>query len=1412
MVILEGLRTVRERRGRLALLLSLLIAATAASVAVPAAATASGGMLGESLTVASQGLVPGASSGVVGWGANGWGQLGNGKCCELADMPVGVEELSGVVSVAGGSAFSLGLLSDGSVWSWGDDEDGQLGNGAMETERDTPVAVSGLSSGVSAISAAVDGNHSLALLGDGTVRAWGYNGAGQLGDGSTESSDVPVTVSGLSEAAAIAAGGGFSLALLKNGTVVAWGEGEFGELGDGKTSNSDVPVAMSGLSGVVAIAAGEHTGLALLANGTVMAWGANQGGELGDGTIGGISDVPVAVSGLSGVKAIAGGGANLALLSNGTVMAWGLNGAGQLGDGSATGPRECYANAGQTSCSPTPVAVSGVTGAVGIAAGFEHSLALLGNGTVMAWGANSSGQLANGNTTGPSKCTQPGGTGACDPTPAAVGGVTGASTVAAGRYFGLAIVGEPPPPVPTVSEVEPSYGPPGGATSVTITGTSFTGATSVKFGSANAASFKVESATKITAVTPAGTGTVDVTVTTPEGTSATGASDRFSYAPTVTGVKPAAGPAAGGTSVTIAGTNFSEVSAVKFGSANAASFTVNSATSITAVSPAGIGIVNVTVTTAGGTSEAVPADDFSYGPTVTNVEANHGPPEGGNLVTITGTGFSGATAVKFGATNATTFAVNSATSINAISPPGSGPVDVTVTTPEGKSATSAADQFTYASLGCAEGHNPTVTGIQPSGGPAGTHVRLTGKGFFSVVCGDIGNSVRRIIFGAEEGTLDNEGSGEEERGVIAPPGSGTVEVRVEMQNGATNQLPPRFTYGPAEAPTVATEAASAVIGKAATLHATVNPHGQSVSDCHFEYGTSEGYGSTASCAPAPGSSPIPVAVSATVSALAPSTVYHFRVCATSSVGTRCGADRTFITSQASPPTVAKIEPTSGEESGGTAVKVTGSNLTDATAVKFGSISAGSFKVESETTITAISPPGKHEVDVTVTTPEGTSATGSGDRFRYDGPSTCTPPARESPVVTSVQPNGGPAAGGTAVTIKGQYFNTLGPCEPPSGAIAVYPVRKVMFGTVQATSFKEVSEGVVEAIAPAGTGTVDVTVETFTTSSPGPADRYTYGPPSPVVETDAASAIAGSSATVNATVNPTGTEVTECKFEYGPTTAYGASAACTPAPGAGTSPVAVSASVKGLANGTTYHFRISATNSGGTATGGDLTFTTTVPAKIHWYRNLVRIEEGRRTPYISWGAITLTTSKGGAPTECQGAAAGEVENPMRSSPGAFEETGVAYTAALDLYDCVNAECEAAGGKPEITSEGLPWPGALSEEAKHAFTLATTGIRLFLHCHLASLSPTESPGTGAYSGLEERKAIEYNAPGAATCVTGAEATLKPKEVAGTSVEKPSKTEFSEASGTLECGADGTGVTTGNLKMMGYLEAETIVVKNP
>jgi len=267
---------------------------------------------------------------------------------------------------------------------------------------------------------------------------------------------------------------------------------------------------------------------------------------------------------------------------------------------------------------------------------------------------------------------------------------------------------------PVVSSVSPTEGPVAGNTSVTISGTDFTGASQVTFGGTSA-SFSAISATQITATAPPhSVGTVDIRVTTPGGTSATGAGDQYTYTavPTVSSISPQSGPSSGGTSVTIMGTGFTPSSTVKFGTTNATNVSYSSSTTLTANAPAGTGTVNVTVTTSGGTSATNGNTMFIYipAPTVTSLTPNTGVTGGGTSVTVTGTAFTGATAVKFGATSAA-FTVNSATSITATSPAGAaGTVDITITGPGGTSSTTAADRFTFVAV-------PTAANISLSNVP-----------------------------------------------------------------------------------------------------------------------------------------------------------------------------------------------------------------------------------------------------------------------------------------------------------------------------------------------------------------------------------------------------------------------------------------------------------------------------------------------------------------------------------------------------------------------------------------------------------------------------------------------------------------------------------------------------------------------
>ncbi len=295
---------------------------------------------------------------------------------------------SDAVAITTGGDYTCALLSTGGVMCWGWNLFGQLGNGTT-TDPLAPVEVLGLTNGVAAIAAG--GYHTCALTTAGGVKCWGDNDVGQLGDGSPMNCHMPVDVSGLSSGmTAVAAGGWHTCALTAAGGVKCWGWNIYGQLGDGTTTDRLTPVDVSGLSsGVTAIAVGGYHTCALTAAGGVKCWGSITGDGTGD-----YSDTPVDVSDLSsGVTAISAGGSfdSLAVgyghtcaLIYGGVKCWGWNYFGQLGDG--TGMYRL-----------TPVDVFGLSsGVTAISAGVEHTCAKIAAGGVKCWGRNDIGQLGDG--------------------------------------------------------------------------------------------------------------------------------------------------------------------------------------------------------------------------------------------------------------------------------------------------------------------------------------------------------------------------------------------------------------------------------------------------------------------------------------------------------------------------------------------------------------------------------------------------------------------------------------------------------------------------------------------------------------------------------------------------------------------------------------------------------------------------------------------------------------------------------------------------------------------------------------------------------------------------------------------------------------------------------------------------------
>jgi alpha-tubulin suppressor-like RCC1 family protein len=323
---------------------------------------------------------------VWGWGENTQGTLGDGTYTTQYS-PTSIPGLSGITWLEGGSSHSVARKDDGTPWTTGSDGSGQLGNGT-EPSRNT-FGVLAKPGGVDVVTMAAGSWHTLALGADGRVWAWGLNTSGELGIGNTTNQTQPVQVSLLAGVQGIAAHGNHSVAVKADGTVWAWGANSEGQLGSGNTSPSTVPVqvkkdATTFLTNITAVAAGGGFSLALAADGTVWSWGRNAEGELGSGAMGTQRTYAGAVVQLGQVRQIAAGDLfALAVRQDGTVWAWGAGDYGQLGNG-------------QGSNKATPVQAIGLSGIHSVAAGGRFGLALGLDGTVWGWGWNAYGQLGDG--------------------------------------------------------------------------------------------------------------------------------------------------------------------------------------------------------------------------------------------------------------------------------------------------------------------------------------------------------------------------------------------------------------------------------------------------------------------------------------------------------------------------------------------------------------------------------------------------------------------------------------------------------------------------------------------------------------------------------------------------------------------------------------------------------------------------------------------------------------------------------------------------------------------------------------------------------------------------------------------------------------------------------------------------------
>jgi hypothetical protein len=549
---------------------------------------------------------------------------------------------------------------------------------------------------------------------------------------------------------------------------------------------------------------------------------------------------------------------------------------------------------------------------------------------------------------------------------------------------------------PTVTGLGPAFGPPSGGTSVSIVGSNFTAVGAVHFGTTPATSFTVTSINSISAISPAGTGTVDVIVSTAAGISATSAKDKFNYGPAVTSLNPNFGFGTGGTAVVLSGTNFiatpnaattvsfgtraltetSTFSCVNFpGDLGTFTFVTQNSTTVSVCTPPGTGTVNVVVGTSGGTSATVQADRFSYGPAITSVLTSNGcppvnvtatpcgPPAGGTAVSVQGTNFDsaiGGTTLNFGVKSLTqtatfscsnfptdlgTFTVNSAVSISACSPSGTGVLDVFAVTAGGTSPLTSNDKFSY---------TPLVTSLSPASGSAtgGTSVSITGVNFTGAVAVDFGG------FAAKSFTVINDSS----ITAVSPPGKlPSVSVTVTTAGGTSaNLTTATFSYGPV----VALVKPKAGVGTGGTKVTIIG------SD--FKAVTAVDFGTT----PAPS---FKVVNSRKILAFAPSGTGLVDVTVLSSAGNSPLVPTDKFNYG---PTVSALSRTHGKPTGGTTVVIKGSNFVGVTAVDFGTAAATKFTVNSTSKITAVSPPGTGTVNVTVVSLGGASAIVGSDQFTY----------------------------------------------------------------------------------------------------------------------------------------------------------------------------------------------------------------------------------------------------------------------------------------------------------------------------------------------------------------------------------------------------------------------------------------------